>query len=151
MARILGLLPSALRAARAGLTASEWYKILRIQGIAPRQSEAYKLYSQAVALVANAPNEIGQPQSRKPVVSQLPVYPTKSATGVMQTVTLLYRNRTTGIIDQVFYRVTSKTGVSRANAVKKAIEAYAGQADRYNQEMIGAVHSSAYRMEPSGF
>lgn len=151
MARILGLLPSALRAARAGLTASEWYKILRVQGIAPRQSEAYKLYSHAVSLVSNAPSEIGAPQSRKPVVSQLPVYPTKNATGVLQTVTLLYRNRTTGEMDKVFYRVTSKTGVSRQNAVKRAIEAYAGQAERYNQEMIGAVHSSAYRMEPAGF
>jgi len=151
MARILGLLPSALRSARAGLTASEWYKILRIQGIAPRQSEAYKLYAQAISLVANAPGEIGKPQSRKPVASELSVYPTKSATGIMQTVTLLYRNRTTGIIDQVYYRVTSKTGVSRSAAVKKAIEAYAGQAANYDQDMIGAVHSSAYRMEPSGF
>lgn len=151
MARVLGLLPSALRAARAGLTASEWYKILRIQGIAPRQAEAYKLYSQAVSLVANAPSEIGQPLSRKPVKSELPVFPTKGATGVMQTVTILYRNKTTGIIDKVFYRVTSENGVSRSRAIKQAIESYAGQADRYNQDLIGAVHSSAYRMEPSGF
>jgi hypothetical protein len=151
MARVLGLLPSALRAARAGLTASEWYKILRIQGIAPRQAEAYKLYAQAVDLVANAPNEIGQPLSRKPVVSTLPSYPTKNATGVMQTVTILYRNRTTGVIDKVFYRVTSKTGVSRQKAIKDAIEAYAGQATRYDQDLIGAVHSSAYNLTPSGF
>lgn len=151
MARTLGLLPSALRAARAGLTATEWYKLLRIQGIAPRQSEAYKLFSQAVSLVANAPNEIGAPQSQKPRVAELPVYPTAKATGVMQTVTLLYRNRTTGAINQVFYRVTSKAGVTRSQAVKKAVEAYAGNAENYDQEMIGAVHSSAYRMEPTGF
>lgn len=151
MARVLGLLPSALRAARAGLTAAEWYKILKIQGIAPRQSEARKLYAQAVDLVANAPNEIGQPLSRKPDISNLPAFPTKNATGIMQTVTILYRNRTTGIIDKVFYRVTSPKGVSRGKAIKQAIEAYAGQADRYNQDLIGAVHSSAYVLTPSGF
>ena len=151
MARVLGLLPSALRAARAGLTAAEWYRVLRIQGLAPRRSEANKLYAQAVALVANAPTEIGQPLSRKPIVSQLPAYPTKNATGVMQTVTILYRNKTTGIIDKVFYRITSDKGVSRQHAIEKAIESYAGQADRYNQDLIGAVHSSAYRLEPSGF
>lgn len=150
MARILGLMPSALRAARAGLTATEWYKLLRVQGIAPRQAEAYKLYAQAVSLVANAPNEIGQPQSRKPVIGQLAAFPTKNATGVMQTVTLLYRNKTTGAINQVFYRVTSKTGVVRSTAVKQAIEAYAGQAENYDQELIAAVHSSAYRMVPTG-
>lgn len=150
MARLLGLMPSALRAARAGLTATEWYRVLRVQGIAPRQSEAYALYRQAVSLVANAPNEIGQPQGRKPVVSTLPAFPTKSATGVMQTVTLLYRNRTTGAIGQVFYRVTSQTGVTRSSAVKKAIESYAGQAENYDQELIAATHSSAYRMVPTG-
>ena len=151
MARILGLLPSALRAARAGLSATEWYKLLRVQGLAPRRSEAYKLYAQAVGLVSNAPSEIGQPLSKKPVVSQLRPYPTAKATGVMQTVTLLYRNNTTGTVNQVFYRVTSKTGVTRSKAIKQAIEAYAGSAENYDQEMIGAVHSSAYRMEPTGF
>lgn len=150
MARLLGLMPSALRAARAGLTATEWYRLLRVQGIAPRQSEAYKLYSQAVSLVANAPNEIGQPQSRKPEVSQLSAFPTKNKTGVMQTVTLLYRNKATGAVNQVFYRVTSEKGIVRSRAVKKAIEAYAGQAENYDQELIAAVHSSAYRMVPTG-
>jgi len=65
-------------------------------------------------------------------------------------VTLLYRNKTTGTVNQVFYRVTSKTGVTRSAAVKKAVEAYAGQADNYDQDMIAAVHSSAYRMVPTG-
>jgi hypothetical protein len=150
MARILGLMPSALRAARAGLSATEWYRLLRVQGIAPRQAEAYKLYSHAVSLVANAPSEIGAPQGQKPDVSRLPVFPTKNATGVMQTVTLLYRDRVTGEFSKVFYRVTSKTGVKRSQAVKEAINAYAGQADRYNQDFIGAVHSSAARMQPVG-
>ena len=144
-------MPSALRAARAGLTASEWYHLLRVQGLAPRQSEAYRLYSHAVSLVANAPSEIGQPMSRKPVPPPGAVFPTKNATGVMQTVTLLYRNRTTGNIDKVFYRVTSPTGVTRASAVAKAIDAYAGNAENYDQDLIAAVHSSAYRMVPSGF
>lgn len=151
MARVLGLLPSALRAARAGLTASEWYRLLRVQGLAPRQAEAYKLYSHAVSLVSNAPEEIGAPQGKKPESARLPVYPTKNATGIIQTVTLLYRNRTTGQFDKVFYRVTSPKGVTRSSAVKKAIDAYAGQAENYDQELIGAVHSSASRMVPTGF
>jgi hypothetical protein len=150
VARVLGLLPSALRAARAGLTATEWYKMLRVQGIAPRQSEAYRLYSQAVGLVQSHPGEIGAPQGQKPRVGELEVYPTAKATGVMQTVTIYYRDNTTGAIQKVFYRVTSKTGVKRSTAVKQAIEAYSGQAERYNQELVDAVHSSAYRMEPVG-
>ena len=151
MARILGLFPSAQRAARAGLTASEWYKILRVQGLAPRRSEAYALYKYAVSLVTNAPNEIGQPLSRRPDISNLPPYPTSKATGIMQTVTLIYRDKTTGAFNQVHYRVTSETGITRGAAVKKAIEAYSGQAEHYNQDLVTAVHSSAYRMTPVGF
>jgi hypothetical protein len=150
VARALGLLPSALRAARAGLSATEWYKLLRVQGIAPRRSEAYKIYGYAVGLVANNESEIGAPQGQKPRIAELPAYPTAKATGVMQNVTLIYRNRTTGAYDKVFYRVTSKTGVTRSRAVKIAIEAYADAAERYKQDLIGAVHSSAYRMEPAG-
>lgn len=151
MARAQGLLPSALRAARAGLTATEWYKLLRVQGVAPRKAEAYRLYKFAVGMVSSHANEIGAPQGQKPRIAELEPYPTVKATGVMQTVSLVYRNRTTGAFETVFYRVTSKTGVTRNKAKKMAIEAYAGQADRYNQDLIGAVHSSAYRMEPSGF
>ena len=151
MARILGLMDSALRAARAGLTATEWYNILRIQKIAPRESEAFKLYRYAVSMVSNAPSEFGAPQGQKPRIAELPVYPTRKATGVRQGVTLLYRNRTTGAINQTFYAVTSPKGVTRRAAVAKAIDAYAGNAENYDQDLIAAVHSSAYRMVPTEF
>ena len=151
MARILGLMPSALRAARAGLTASEWYRILRVQGIAPRQADAYNLYKYATSLVTNAPKEFGAPQGVKPVPGPHDIFPTKKATGIRQTVTLLYRNRTTGAINQVHYAVVSDTGVTRKAAVAKAIDAYAGNAENYDQDLIAAVHSSAYRMVPTEF
>lgn len=151
MARILGLFPSALRAARAGLTAAEWYKILQVQKIAPRRGEAYQLYQHAVALAASSGDEIGKPQAQRPRISEMEVWPTKEATGVRQTVTLLYRDRTTGHIQQTFWSVTSPKGVQRRQAVASAIEAYSGAADSYNQDLIMAVHSSARRMVPVGF
>lgn len=149
MARVLGLLPSALRAARAGLSATEWYKILRVQGIAPREAEARALYRHAVSLVATSEQEVNQPQSRKPSRNGMAVWPTKNATGVKQTVTLLYRDRTTGHIQQTFWSVVSPTGVIRSEAVQAAIDAYSGHAEQYNQDLIMAVHSSARLLVPT--
>lgn len=151
MARVLGLLPSALRAARAGLSATAWYKTLRVQGIAPRESEARALYAHAVSLVATGGDEVGARQSQKPRIADLAVWPTKNATGVKQTVTLLYRDRTTGQIQQTFWSVVSPKGVIRREAVASAIEAYAGHADAYNQDLIMAVHSSARLLVPTPF
>ena len=151
MARILGLWPSALRAARAGITAQEWYKILQVQKLAPRRSEANTLFRHAVAMVASSGDEIGKRQSERPRISDMEVWPTKTATGVRQTVTMLYRDRTTGHIQQTFWSVTSPKGITRREAVSRAIDAYATNADAYNQDLIMAVHSSARRMVPLGF
>lgn len=148
MARILGLMPSALRAARAGLSATEWYRILRIQGIAPRQSEAFNLYSHAVSLVKTNEKEIGARQSGIPRPGPEDKWPTVTAVGVKQTVTLLYRDRTTGVIQQTFWSTISPRGITRREAVQQAIEAYAGHAEEYNQDLIMAVHSSARRLVP---
>lgn len=150
MARILGLLPSALRAARAGLSATEWYKILRVQGIAPRESEARALYKHAVSLVNTGGDEIGARLSAIPRPGPEDVWPTKSATGIKQTVTLLYRDRTTGVINQTFWSVVSPRGMRRSEAVNAAVEAYSSHADEYNQDLIMAVHSSARRLVPIG-
>lgn len=151
MARVLGLLPSALRAARAGLSATEWYRLLRVQGIAPREAEARALYRHAVSLVATSEQEVGARQSERPRLADLKSWPTKNATGVKQTVTLLYRDRTTGHIQQTFWSTVSPKGVIRSEAVQAAIDAYAGHAEQYNQDLIMAVHSSARILTPTAF
>lgn len=150
MARVLGLFPSALRAARAGLSATAWYKLLRVQGLAPRESEAREIYKHAVALVNAGGDEIGAPQAQKPRVADMAIWPTRNTTGVSQTVTMLYRNRTTGAIYTTFRTVVSEKGVTRREAVRQAIESYEAHNDEYDSDLIVAVHSSARRMVPVG-
>lgn len=148
MARILGLWNSAVKAAKGGLNASQWYSMLRAQGIAPRSSEAFALYRIAVKVAAGQTREINANQKAVPRPGPNDEWPTKNATGIRQNVSLAYRNRTTGVITQTFWSVITPKGVTRESAVQQAVNAYASNAEAYDQDLIMAVHTSVYRLRP---
>lgn len=150
MARILGLLPSALAAVARGGSASAWYRELRAEGLAPRRSEALELFRIAKGITVNSADEPFRDISSAPSGTEMGQWPTKSATGVIQTVTLLYRDRATGQIHQTWYNYKSDNGVSREEAMSSGITAYAEHAEQYEQDLIGAIHSSARRLVPIG-
>ena len=151
MARILGLFPAALIAAAQNSGAGVFYRQLRELGIAPRQSEAYALYKMAKSITESRGNDIFSELDQNPAEGSLPPWPTKNATGVRQNISLVYRDRTTGKISRTYYSVTSEEGVTRESAISSAIQAYADNAEAYNQDLIGAVHTSAYQLTPFGF
>lgn len=148
MARILGLLPSALVAARGGMTNRAYYQSLRQLGIAPRQSEVGRLMRVARDIVTRSPEEPFRPLNRVPSGNDLGVWPSKNATGVAQTVSLAYRDKTTGQVHQTWWRTVTPQGITREQAIATAIAAYDEHSERYGQELIGAVHTSAYTLVP---
>lgn len=148
MPRVLGLLPSALLAARQGATASEFYQALRNAGMAPRSSEAYKLYGIAKNIVARSGDEPFRPIDEVPSGNDITQWPSKKATGISQTVSLTYRDKATGVLNQTWWKTISPNGITREEAVAAAIDAYASHADRYGQDLVGAVHTSAYQLVP---
>lgn len=148
MARILGLFPSALTAAKLGATATEFYNALRAVGEAPRQSEAYKLFGIAKAAVNQSSEEPFRNLKAVPTEEELAPWATKGASGVSQRVLMTYRDRATGSIVQTWYSVKTKNGVTREQAIANAISSYESNAEQYNQDLIGAVHMAAYRLTP---
>lgn len=151
MARVLGLWNSALRAARGGMNASQWYEQLRRQGIAPRSSEAYALFKIAVQVHSTAGQELTRDQTVVPRPGPNDSWPSRKARGIRQGVTLTYRNRTTGTNVVSYWSVISEKGITRQEAVQRAIAAYADHAEAYDQDLIMAVHSSAKRLVPWEF
>lgn len=148
MARILGLFPSAIRAAHSGMTATGWYNTLRQMGVAPRSSEAYALYRVAKDVVSRSAAEPFRNPNAVPSASEIGRWPSKNATGISQTVSLAYRDKVTGQIKQTWWRTVTPQGITRAAAVAQAITAYSETAENYGQELIGAVHTSAYELIP---
>lgn len=148
MARILSVFPSALIAAREGLSANAFDRQLRELGMGARRSEVLQLYKIAVSIVAKSPEEPFRNIREAPRPEQLEPYPTKKATGIIQHITLTYRDTITGHISRTFYSTTSPQGIPREQAMAQAITAYSDSVSGQNQEFIGAVHTSAYNLTP---
>ena len=148
MAKILGAFPAALIAARNGLSGAEFIRYLRATGEGARESEVRALLKTAYATLRTNPDEpFGDPDAVPDFGTASP-WPTVSATGVKQAVELTYRQKATGTLITVPYQVTSENGVTRAEAIAKAIEAYSDNAERYKQELVGAVHTKTFVLVP---
>jgi hypothetical protein len=132
------------------MSANAFYRQLQSLGLAARRSEVLALYREAKEIVSAAPEQVFENPDLAPDPTSLKIWPTSKATGVKQTVTLTYRDRTTGEISKTFYSVTSPDGIARSEAVDEAIGAYSDASERYNQDLIGAIHTSAYRLTPTG-
>lgn len=150
MARILGAFPSALIAARGGMSANAFYRQLQQLGMGAKRSEVLALFKIAKAIVTKTDQEVFQDPTLVPSGQDLVPWPVRIATGVKQNVTLTYRDKTTGEIKQTYYSVTSPNGITRQEAVNEAIGAYADASERYNQDLIGAVHTGSYQLVPTG-
>ena len=148
MARVLGLFPAALDAARGGMSANQFLRELAAQDLAPRRTEGLQLYKIARSIVATHADEPFRPQGAVPTASEIQLWPTRREAGIAQTVTLTYRDMTTGQIKQTWWSIKTEAGMTREAAVAAAIDAYSEHAESYGQELIGAVHTSAYRYSP---
>lgn len=148
MPRILGLFPSALIAASGGESANEWIKTMQSIGMGARRGEMLELYKLARGIVSKSPDEIFRDITQVPTASEIQVWPTRKATGFVQTVTLVYRDRTTGKLAQTYWKTSNPVPMKRETAIATAISAYADHAERYNQDLVGAVHTSTYQQIP---
>lgn len=148
MPAILGALGAALNAAREGMSANAFDRELRSLGMGARRSEVLNLYRIANAIVSKNPEEPFRDITQAPNAEHMSPWPTKRAEGVQQVVTLIYRDRITGKILPTYYRVSSPEGIIRETAMATAINAYAEHAEAYNQDLVGAVHTSSYRLTP---
>ena len=107
-----------------------------------------ELYRIAKGIVSKSPDEIFRDITQVPTGAEIQVWPTRKATGFLQTVTLVYRDRTTGTLAQTYWKTSNATPMTREQAMATAISAYADHADRYNQDLVGAVHTSTYQQIP---
>lgn len=137
-----------MQAVQQGMSANAFDRQLRELGLGARRSEVLALYKAAAGIVSRSPSEPFQDIRQNPASNPLPEWPTAKATGIHQTVALIYRDRTTGAILQTYWGTSSELGVTREEALATAINAYSDHADEYNQDLIGAVHIASYQNVP---
>lgn len=137
-----------LRAVQEGWSGSKTLATLRFFGIGMRTQNFYRLWGTARAVVAEAGQEPTRPLTQVPTLSEMPPVATSGAEGVLQTVRLIYRERETGNIRVVYHSTKSEAGITRAEAIAAAADAYSGHSEEYQTDLIAAVHTSAIRLVP---
>lgn len=148
MPAILGAFPAALIAAQNGMGANAFYRELQSLGMGARRSEVLSLYKVAAGIVARSGEEAFKDITKAPSGNDIQPWPTRKATGIRQTVTLVYRDNVTGTIKTTFYSTKSENAITRESAMSQAIDAYADHAERYGQTLIGAVHTGSFNFVP---
>lgn len=139
---------TALEAARQGLSANAGLRTLRDAGVGIRRDTWLTLYRSASTVIARSAGEPFAPLHSKPQSHEIGEYPSKSQTGYMQRVTLVYRERGTGNIIRTYHSTMGNRLVTRQQAIQNAVNAYAGEEDEYDQELIGVSYTSTVRFVP---
>lgn len=143
-----GFLGSAIRAAQEGVSANRWLKALADAGTGIRRAVGLKLYAEAKGIAAEAGTEPTRALHQVPLPGEMRPHPTRGTAGVLQTVRLVYRERVTGKLVTRFHSTVSPEGYTRQEAIQAAIEAYAAHSEEYQNDLVGAVHTSAVRLVP---
>ena len=141
-----GLIPHALRAIGEGQSASAWLRSLQESGAGMRRQVGLRVYAAARALAAEYGQEPTRNVTEVPGAAESRQWPTRASSGVLQTVQLFYRERVTGNVIQRYYNVKTQSGITRQEAIQQAIDANSSNAARYEQTLIGAVHTGTAQL-----
>lgn len=148
MPRVLGLFPSALIAARAGLSANEFIRDMQALGMGARRADILKMYGEAKDVVRRSGAEVFRDITQTPTASEITPWSTRKATGFVQTVRLVYRDSVTGTYHSTYWKTSNPQPMQRERAIAMAINAYEGSASGDNQELDIALHTSTYEQIP---
>jgi hypothetical protein len=130
------------------MSANAYYRELQALGLGARRGDVLALFKAAKSITTASPEEPFRPIELAPSPQEITPYPSRKATGIRQNVTIIYRDRTTGGIKQTYWSTVGSSPLTREEAIATAIDAYSEHAERYGQDLIGAVHTSAYQLVP---
>jgi len=138
----------AARALGEGLTATAALRDFRAAGGGIQTQRWYRLWGQAEFALGDQQSEIARPLSRIPERGTLPVIETRNTTHLQQRVRVFGITRE-GAYDTRVVTVRSPNGVSRANAIRRAIGIVAtSQGTSGGLCPITGVHIQAFEEQP---
>jgi hypothetical protein len=141
----------ALDAIMSGLSAREGLRQFRESGGHVASGTWFKLTGQLQAMLAEREGVYNEPVNRRPVASEIKTWSTAKAKGYIQQVEVLVKDRASGEIISVPFSVTGRSLASRRSVVNKALDIYSDDnAQRYNQQILGAVYTGTYQATPIG-
>lgn len=141
----------ALLAVTEGWSATAGLDRYRAEGGHMANQTWYRLFGEIKSSIDNRAGTYNEPLNLRPTASEIQTWTTAKATGYIQQVEVLVRDRGTGQIISVPFSVTGRALVSRANALRQALDVYTSDnAKKYNQQVLGAIYTGTYQAIPKG-
>jgi hypothetical protein len=92
-----------------------------------------------------------EPQHLRPTAAEIQQWSTTNAKGYVQQVEVLVRERETNTVISVPYSSMGQILRSRQAVVREALGVYSdSNAQKYNQQILGAVYTGTYQAIPQG-
>lgn len=139
-----------LRAVREGFTGAHTLRLFREFGLSMRTQDFYALWGNAQTVIRESGEEATRPLDTVPTAAESPPYPANASAepGVLQTVRLTYREKVTGKYRVVFHSVKTAEGITRQEAINRAIDAYSAHSEEYETTLAAAAHTSSITIVP---
>jgi len=141
----------ALQSVLEGLSASAALREYRAAGGHVASQTWYQLRGQMESFVSEREGIYNEPQHLRPTSAEIQTWTTSKASGYVQQVEVLVRERETGQIVSVPYSAVSNKLRSRQAIVRAALDIYSDDnAKKYNQQVLGAVYTGTFQAVPVG-
>jgi hypothetical protein len=136
----------ALQGVQSGLSARAALRDFRNAGGKVADSTWFKVYGEVAAQVSLREGIFAEPQSGSPFAHEIQQWSTIKAQGYAHQVEVLVRERATGEIVSIPYTGFSTELQNRQDVIDKALEVYSNDAaERYDQQILGAVYTGTYQ------
>lgn len=146
-------IPYAISTIKNSLSARAGLRAARAAGVAPRDATWFRVLGEMRRAITSSNSQLGAPLNRRPIGAEISTMSTVRATGFMQHVGVLVRDRMTGVVAIRDYTVRGESLISRGRVINRALAAYQdGQADdpeRYPFTVLGAIYLNTYVMAPT--
>lgn len=141
----------ALQGVEAGLSARQALALFREAGGHVADATWFKVYSEVAANISLREGIYDEPTDLHPVAGEIQTWTTSKATGYVQQVEVLVRDRGTGEVISVPYSAMGRELQTRREVLNKALSVYSDDnAEKYNQQVLGAVYTGTYQAVPQG-
>lgn len=135
----------ALQSVLEGLSARQSLTQFRDAGGHVGNETWFKLRAEVEAAISNREGIYNEPLHLRPTANEIQQWSTVKASGYVQQVEVLVRERETGVIISIPYTSMNRQLRSRQNVVNEALDVYSDDnAKKYNQQVLGAVYSGTY-------
>ena len=140
---------AALASVLEGMSATQGLRWFRSIGGHVATQTWYAARAHIEATISAREGIYNEEQRLRPTASEIIKWSTPSARGYVQKVEVLVRERATNAVISAPYSSMGKRLRSRQAIVREALSIYSGdQAEKYGQQILGAVYTGTYQAVP---